>query len=587
MPNAMAEERDRQGQLIGDRFLLERKLGSGGFGSVWLAEDGKHHSQVALKLLHEKFLRNAWVLDRFEREAEVLSRLVHENIARPVAWRITPRFAYLAMEYAPGRSLDLDISDHAAARTPFEPETIVRMMRQLCAAMDYAHGQDVVHRDLKPKNVQLAGDGDQMHVKVLDFGVAKMLSDSSRDATTVGRLLGSLLYMSPEQAISAPVDHRADIFSLGSVLFELLTLKRPWAWDAGGMPIPALDQPIRRTAVNNHLSILRRIATAKRPVPSASMPGLSPEIDALVLQAIAIAPRQRFDSAGELAQALEAALLDPVVPVSASAPDRARDTVVDAAPTGAATVPHMQHTAAADGEGPADDEMYTTVMPKDHDASDRMGDATKTGAQEPTHTMPMDAQPLFGAVTPSHGYAPYITTGSLVASRGKISAGTRQLLTLVVGVALGAVVAVVALRQRAEPPPVIAPVTQPPAPGPPTAVGQAALEPKAAPAASPTPAKVEPVQRRPNSRAKPEPQQPAEVAAEPYGRLRAKLRKARANPEDAHLIEALSTEIQRAAAALPQKRAGLVIRRRATTSAMIGDLDGLSACIDQLAAASQ
>jgi len=587
----MSEPQLRTGQVIGGRFVLGRKLGSGGFGSVWLADDTHVRQQVALKLLHDKFLDNTWVLDRFEREAEVLGRLVHPGISRPEAWQITEDYAFLAMEYVPGESLDIDIAAHAERDEPYSDDRLLGLMRPLCEAVDYAHGMEVVHRDLKPKNVQLTGDGG---LKVLDFGVAKLLSDSSRDATTVGRLLGSLLYMSPEQAISAPVDRRADIFSLGTILFELLTLRRAWAWDSNSQPIWALDKPIRRDAVNNHMSILRRIATAPRPLPSGSRPGLSPRIDEVVTRAMATAPRDRFRSAATLLGAFEAALGAPVMPSARTSSDLSTDTLVDAPARPAhATLPDTprgvmstEQLVRVDPEG-SDAEDFTTVMPKDQDARDLVRGGTRAHSESPTHAVGMSS----GNLSPDTAIPPYmpaVASGTLP-RQGGMSPGVRQLVTLTVGVALGAVIAVVALWQRPSPAPAPSVIAPEPA-GLPTAVGTAAhpksapvVVERAAPPPKPAPAKVTRKTSKPTRAAKPA-RKPALAGVAPLRRM---LAKARANPDDAHLIESLGTKIQAAAKSLDDDRVRLTIERRATMSAMAGDLDGLGACIDALAKASR
>jgi serine/threonine-protein kinase len=171
-----------------------------------------------------------------------------------------------------------------------------------------------VHRDLKPKNVIISRRGQRPFLKVLDFGIAKILLGSELDPTTVGKVLGSVLYISPEQVLAQPLDHRADIFSLGTIIFEVITLTRAWARNEENRPLPfhhALDEP---GSNNSHISVLRRIAREERPKATLERSDISPAVDDVLARAMAVNAAERFDSADDLARALRMALIAPARP---------------------------------------------------------------------------------------------------------------------------------------------------------------------------------------------------------------------------------------------------------------------------------
>jgi serine/threonine-protein kinase len=194
-------------------------IGVGGMGEVYRAKDTRLKREVALKVLPESFARDRERMDRFQREAEVLASLNHPNIA--TIYGVEERA--LAMELVEGETL----------RGPLPVDTALSYARQIAEALEYAHDRRVIHRDLKPANVKVTPEG---VVKLLDFGLAKAIADPgampedvgnsptlTRDATRTGVILGTAAYMSPEQANGRPVDPRSDIFSFGSVLYEMLT----------------------------------------------------------------------------------------------------------------------------------------------------------------------------------------------------------------------------------------------------------------------------------------------------------------------------------------------------------------------------
>jgi Tol biopolymer transport system component/tRNA A-37 threonylcarbamoyl transferase component Bud32 len=212
-------------------------LGSGGMGEVYRARDTKLGREAAIKVLPPAFAEDAERLARFRREAQILASLSHPNVAAIYGLEESEGLVALAMELVPGE----DLSERLA-RGPLPVDEALAVARQIAEALEEAHGKGVVHRDLKPANVKLTPDG---KVKVLDFGLAKALSgeastsldssDSSRSptmtrqGTQAGMILGTAAYMSPEQARGKPVDKRADVWSFGVVLWELLAGKRLFA----------------------------------------------------------------------------------------------------------------------------------------------------------------------------------------------------------------------------------------------------------------------------------------------------------------------------------------------------------------------
>ena len=218
-------------------YEITGRLGEGGMGEVWRARDTKLGREAAIKVLPPAFAEDAERLARFRREAQILASLGHPNVAAIFGLEESGGVVALAMELVPGEDLS-----QLLGRGPLPVDEALAVARQIAEALEEAHGKGVVHRDLKPANVKLTPDG---KVKVLDFGLAKALSgdgsasldssDSSRSptmtrhGTQAGMILGTAAYMSPEQARGKPVDKRADVWSFGAVLFEMLTGKRLFA----------------------------------------------------------------------------------------------------------------------------------------------------------------------------------------------------------------------------------------------------------------------------------------------------------------------------------------------------------------------
>ncbi|MBI2378970.1 MAG: serine/threonine protein kinase [Deltaproteobacteria bacterium] len=297
--------------LIDRRFRLRRKIGVGGFGTVWLAHDDETRAPVALKLLHPQHKRKPRTLERFVREAQVLTGLRHANIANALAFSAEGPVPYIAMEFAPGHTLSAEITARArraqAGGAGFEPGEIRGLLEALVAPVSHAHKKGVVHRDLKPENVVVFIERGKLRLKILDFGIAKILEDTAAMKTTVGRVFGSLFYMSPEQARGETVDARADVFGIGAILFELLTLRRAWARTSDDAPLSVLEPPTASSLPNKPLQVMQRISEGPRPRPSAWCDEIGSAEDELVLRSMALRPSDRFQSADDLLDAARAA----------------------------------------------------------------------------------------------------------------------------------------------------------------------------------------------------------------------------------------------------------------------------------------
>ena len=211
-------------------YKVIEKIGQGGMGEVYRAEDTNLSREVAIKVLPEQFTQDPQRLARFEREAKLLASLNHPNIAAIYGFEEADDVRFLAMELVPGDTLQ-----ERVAKGPVPVEEALEVCRQIAEGVEAAHEKGVIHRDLKPANVKVTPEG---KVKILDFGLAKAFEDEvsftdisqsptlTEEMTRAGVILGTAAYMSPEQAKGEAVDKRADIFAFGCVLYELLTGKR-------------------------------------------------------------------------------------------------------------------------------------------------------------------------------------------------------------------------------------------------------------------------------------------------------------------------------------------------------------------------
>ena len=299
----------KAGKLVDDRYELVRRLGSGAIGVVWLAHDRTSNRDVALKLLHPKLTHDVHAVAQLEREAAVLDKLDHPHIAKMFAFKAQGSNVYLSIEYVDGVPLQELISEHTKDNQFFRHREVWQLFSEICSAVSYAHQKMIVHRDLKPHNIMIVRSGNLMKSKILDFGIARLLEGSIFDATTFGRQLGSLFYMSPEQTRGEPADARSDVFGLASILFEILTLHRTWARAEGGYPLPAFAGPVPHGEMNSIAAVFTRISLEDRPKPSDVRPALPTSFDRIIQKALAVNPLDRYGAVDELVADMREAFL--------------------------------------------------------------------------------------------------------------------------------------------------------------------------------------------------------------------------------------------------------------------------------------
>jgi serine/threonine protein kinase len=230
------------GTIIGDRYRVEAELGSGGMGTVYRAEHVMMEKRVALKVLHPSLAVVGSVMDRFQREAVALSRIEHPNVVAATDFgKLKNGSYYLALEYVDGRNLAETLQTEGL----FDVRRALHIAYQIAEALHAAHARGIVHRDLKPHNVMLTGQPGAETVKVLDFGLAKLRSKNIEGSTAnIGAVFGTPHYMAPEQVASTNVDARADLYSLGIMMFEMLTGRRPFDADSPNLVLDLqMSQP--------------------------------------------------------------------------------------------------------------------------------------------------------------------------------------------------------------------------------------------------------------------------------------------------------------------------------------------------------
>jgi serine/threonine protein kinase len=237
----------QDGQQLGS-FQIISLIGKGGMGEVYRAWDTKLKRDVAIKILPDEFSRDADRVARFQREAESLAALNHQNIAAIYDLQQSDATRFLILEFVEGETL----ADILKKRGALPLEEALQVAKQICEALEAAHEKGIIHRDLKPANVAVNEDGD---VKILDFGVAKSLDGHMSTtggaplATDAGVVLGTPAYMSPEQARGLPVDRRTDVWAFGCLLYELLTGRQPFAGETPTDSLAAVLGRAQRIAV--------------------------------------------------------------------------------------------------------------------------------------------------------------------------------------------------------------------------------------------------------------------------------------------------------------------------------------------------
>ena len=291
--------------VVDERYQVVAHVGSGGMAEVYCATDLQLGRKVALKILHERFAADEEFVERFKREASSAAGLQHQHLVAVYdrgEWEGT---SYIAMEYVAGQTLKQIVTEEG----PLAPARAVDLTVQILRAARFAHRRGVIHRDFKPQNVIVDDEG---RAKVTDFGIARA---GASDMTQTGSIMGTAQYLSPEQAQGHAVNARSDLYSIGIILYELLTGKVPFEADS---------------AVTIALKQVNEAPVA----PSQINPAVTPELEAVVLRALMKDPRERFADADEFIAALEAAALRIPSPAAIAA----AEALPDAAAIGAGLI---------------------------------------------------------------------------------------------------------------------------------------------------------------------------------------------------------------------------------------------------------
>lgn len=286
------------GRVIAGRYHIEELLGGGGMAVVYRAHCRYLQRDVTIKILRPQYSDDADFVERFRREAQAVARLSHPNIVNVYDVGQDGIIHYIVMEYIDGITLKKYIRD----KGPLEPVEAVDIARQICAALIHAHGSGIVHRDIKSGNILIAKDG---RVKVTDFGIARSTTDVT--VTQTGTIVGSVHYISPEQARGEPASFQSDLYSVGVVLFEMLAARLPYE---GESPI---------AVAMKHMG--------DQPPPLSKLnPAVSPELEMVVRRAMAKDRDRRYQSAAELLEDLKTVLIGQIS-------EKTRQMMLDENPT--------------------------------------------------------------------------------------------------------------------------------------------------------------------------------------------------------------------------------------------------------------
>ncbi|MBR0143624.1 MAG: Stk1 family PASTA domain-containing Ser/Thr kinase [Clostridia bacterium] len=276
------------GTVLDDRYEMLEIIGTGGMAVVYKARDVKLNRFVAVKILKDEILEDEDLRSRFHTEAEAVAALSHPNIVNIFDVSITRRMEYFVMELIDG----ITLKQYMQQRGVLTEAEMEHFITQILKALEHAHSRNIIHRDIKPQNVMILRDGT---VKVTDFGIARMANHQQTSATSQNAF-GSVHYIAPEQAKGSATDGRADLYSVGIIMYEMMTGELPFTGDT---PVAVAIQ---------HLS-------AEPPSPSAKNPHVTPGMEAIILKAMATQPDDRYSSATEMLADLENYKSNPLSPV--------------------------------------------------------------------------------------------------------------------------------------------------------------------------------------------------------------------------------------------------------------------------------
>jgi tRNA A-37 threonylcarbamoyl transferase component Bud32 len=297
--------------MEGRNYQIISTLATGGTAVLYKAIQRSLDREVVIKRLHSHLTSDANFTKRFEVEAKAAASLDHENIVRIIDSGTSQGNYFIVMEYIDGFSLSEILERHG----PLDDEIAMLIAREICIGLDHAHQHGIIHRDVKPANIMITATG---QVKITDFGLAKLIG-SQLQHTVADTLLGTPLYMSPEQAIGEGIDGRSDIFSLGTICYEMVTGRQPFIG-------------------NTYAAVIQKIIEGHIPHPNRINEKVSPEADRIIMKALSREPSKRFGTALEMARTIEACVgqekvwsirnrlrrlaggSDPAVTVAGSAP---------------------------------------------------------------------------------------------------------------------------------------------------------------------------------------------------------------------------------------------------------------------------
>ena len=310
------------GKTIGGYEILTR-IGEGGMASVYLAKQTSMNRQVALKVLPKQFAKDDTYIQRFEREVTIVSKLEHRSIIPVYDYGEHDGQPYIAMRYMPSGSVD----DLLTTRGPLDTDEILQIVQQVAPALDYAHSREVLHRDLKPSNILM---DDDKGAYITDFGIARVLGEQGAGITTHG-VVGTPSYMSPEQAQGRELDGRSDVYSLGVMVFEMATGRRPFESETP-------------------YSIAVMQVTQQPPEPRSLNPNITPAMQKVILKSLNKGKDDRYKNATELYENLKLSIEKPHL-FSDTEPNKSQ--IVLEAPSPATTLPPpMMHTPSSGASRP-------------------------------------------------------------------------------------------------------------------------------------------------------------------------------------------------------------------------------------------
>ena len=298
--------------VLGGRYRLEASIGTGGMAQVFRGQDTTLDRQVAIKILAPQFARDPSFVERFRREAQAAARLNHPNIVNVYDTGVDGDTNYIVMEHVEGRTL----AEYLTRGGTLAPRKAAEIAEKVAEALAAAHAQGVIHRDIKPANIMVTREG---RVKVMDFGIARLVAGPDTVEQTAA-VLGTAAYLSPEQAQGQTVDARSDLYSLGIVLYEMVTGKPPFTGDSA-------------------MAVAYKHVQETPPPPSSLNADVPPRLDAVVMRALAKNPANRYQTAGEFREDLMRVMAGQEVQATPLLPAGAGATQVISRPPPTAMLP--------------------------------------------------------------------------------------------------------------------------------------------------------------------------------------------------------------------------------------------------------